>query len=262
MTDTPVAVGVGLLPLEPPSSPAITARATEQKPSKLPPVTTGTSEAYIQGLARAVSRASATDPLTVMFETEKLPLGQSAAELDLPALQRIVYKAASTRAKAKVAGGSFVVEAGGFAAVACWEPGRADQPYHLDAQTAAQKPAFSEFTDKVAEKMRAFLYPVAERVSGGKYWKLSLMARDPGVEYVPGAVRAVLVPFIERFASHQNEGGPMPVWLVAGNAQARAVYAHFGFRDVGEIDVNGIKTWGMVYTGNIDVNMVDHKNSA
>lgn len=45
----------------------------------------------------------------------------------------------------------------------------------------------------------------------------------------------------------------MPVWLEAGSEQARAVYAHFGFREVGEINIRGIKTWGMIYTGNIDI---------
>lgn len=66
-------------------------------------------------------------------------------------------------------------------------------------------------------------------------------------------VRAVLVPFIERFTSDQNEGGPMPVWLEAGSERARAIYAHYGFRDAGEMDIKGIKTWGMIYTGNIEI---------
>lgn len=45
----------------------------------------------------------------------------------------------------------------------------------------------------------------------------------------------------------------MPVWLEAGSEQARAIYMHYGFRDVGEMDIQGVKTWGMIYTGNIDV---------
>ncbi|KAI2632202.1 hypothetical protein GGR54DRAFT_634968 [Hypoxylon sp. NC1633] len=235
MTDTPIAAGTALFPAgPPPSSPTTTAEPTTapsnpSKPSVLPPTTTGTSERYAQGLALAVSRASATDPLSVLFMGEKLAPGRSVAGLDLAALQRMVRKSAETRLAVKLAHGAFVAEAAGFAAVACWEPGRT---YAV---------------------MREWLYPIAERVSRGRYWKLSLMARDPGVLYVPGAVRAVLVPFIERFTSEHNEGSAMPVWLEAGSEQARDVYAHFGFRDVGEIEVGGIKTWAMVYTGNIDI---------
>ncbi|KAI0384815.1 hypothetical protein F5Y04DRAFT_221627 [Hypomontagnella monticulosa] len=245
MADTPITTGTAPLPVDPPS--------LQDRAPALPPVTTGTSAHYIRGLASAVSRASATDPLTVAFQTEKLPPGQSAADLDLPALQRIVYNSATTRLDAKLAAGAFIVEAGGFAAVACWEPGRVGLPHRTAKEDLVERPLFAEFLRKVSDTMQEHLYPIVERVSNGRYWKLSLMARDPGVEYVPGAVRAVLVPFIERFTSNENEGGPMPVWLEAGSEQARAVYAHFGFREVSEMDIRGIKTWGMIYTGNIDI---------
>ncbi|KAI1411275.1 hypothetical protein F5Y13DRAFT_166079 [Hypoxylon sp. FL1857] len=252
MTDTPIAMGTALLPVEP-------ADVVTEKPRKLPPVTTGTSEYYIQGLAGAVSRASSTDPLSVMFMGEKLPPGQSIADVDLASIQRLVYESALTRLATKLAGGGFIAEAGSFAAVACWEPGTVGEPYPTDPSVASQRPLFAQFRDGWADVMRRNLYPIAERVSGGRYWKLSLMARDPAVEYVPDAVRAVLVPFIERFTSDQNKGGPMPVWLEAGSDRARAIYAHFGFREVGEVEVRGIKTWGMIYTGGIDIKKGDSK---
>ncbi|KAI0853878.1 hypothetical protein F5Y00DRAFT_269238 [Daldinia vernicosa] len=261
MADTPITTETALFPAELLSiSPIIVQEPS--KPAVLPEVTTGTSERYIQGLASAVSRASATDPLTVMFQGEKLPPGQTTKDVDLATMQRIVYDSAITRLTAKIAAGGFVVEAGGFAAVACWEPGRAGDPHRMDVSTAAvsgKRPLFKAFVDRVTELMRVHLYPIAERVSAGRYWKLSLMARDPAVEYVPGAVRAVLVPFMERFTSDQNEGGAMPVWLEAGNERARDIYAHFGFREVGEIITGGVKTWGMIYTGNINVEKIDTK---
>ncbi|OTA79452.1 hypothetical protein M434DRAFT_402071 [Hypoxylon sp. CO27-5] len=254
MTDTPITTGSALLPVEPPpSTPADAVAATNGETRNLPPVTTGTSDSYIQGLATAVSRASATEPLTVMFQGEKLPPGQSVADLDLASIQRMIYETAVTRLTTKLAAGAFIAEAGGFAAVACWVPGKVGQPYASHASVLPQRPLFARFLEGWTDMMRRHLYPIAERVSGGRYWKLSLMARDPEVEYVPGAVRAVLVPFIERFTSDQNEGGPVPVWLEAGSDRARTVYAHFGFREVGEIEVNGIKTWGMIYTGNINI---------
>lgn len=58
---------------------------------------------------------------------------------------------------------------------------------------------------------------------------------------------------MKRFTSDQNEGGPMPVWLEAGSERARDIYAHFGFRNMGEVQVKEVGTWGMIYTGNIDV---------
>ncbi|KAI1389044.1 uncharacterized protein F4822DRAFT_267942 [Hypoxylon trugodes] len=267
MADTPITTGTTPLPLpvDSPNAPSATAtataaaaRETSKKASELPPVTTGTSHKYIHRLASAVSRASSTDSLTVLFQSEKLPPGQSITDIDTPALQRIIYEASKERAIRKLgAPGAFIVEAANFAAAACWEPARVGGPHLTDERSLDQRPIFRGFGQDVSALMREHLYPLAERVSGGRYWKLSLMARDPAVEYVPGAVRVVLVPFIERFTSEQNEGGPMPVWIEAGSEHARAIYAHFGFREVGVIKVGDIKTWGMIYTGNIDTKGTD-----
>ncbi|KAI1214464.1 uncharacterized protein F4807DRAFT_408211 [Annulohypoxylon truncatum] len=61
MTDTPIVIGTAPLPVEPPSLPYSTKDTEPSKKSTgLPPVTTGTSERYIHGLARA--RAAATLP--------------------------------------------------------------------------------------------------------------------------------------------------------------------------------------------------------
>ncbi|KAI0830427.1 hypothetical protein F5Y06DRAFT_206432 [Hypoxylon sp. FL0890] len=247
MADTPITSGTTLLPAEMSSTPTSAVEAVVKDNSrKLPPVTTGTTEYYIKGLASAVSRASATDPFTILLQGEKLPPGQSITDLDLASIQRMVHDSALTRIATKLKASGFIVEAGGFATVACWEPGMVGEPYASHSSVLAQRPLFAEFVKGWANLMRRHLYPIAERVSGGRYWKLSLMARDPAVEYVPGAVRAVLVPFIERFTSDQNEDGPMPVWLEAGSDRARAIYAHYGFREVGEVEANGIKTWGMI----------------
>ncbi|KAI8960682.1 hypothetical protein F5Y11DRAFT_261607 [Daldinia sp. FL1419] len=253
MDDAPITTAPSLFPTELPGAPGSTLQEPRE-PTALPRVTTGTSERYIQGLASAVSRASSTDPLTVLFQGEKLPPGQKASDVDLATMQRIVYDSAIARVTSKLGVGGFVVEAGGFAAVACWEPARVGDLPRTDVLIAmGSRPLFKNFADRSADLMREHLYPIAQRVSAGRYWKLSLMARDPAVEYVPGAVRAVLVPFIERFTSDQNEGGAMPVWLEAGNERARSIYAHFGFREVGEVVTGGVKTWGMIYTGNIDL---------
>lgn len=185
MTDTPITAGLApLRPTDPPNTPGAIAAQEPRKPSELPPVTTGTSTHHIQGLADAVSRASATDPLNFLFQGEKLAPG---TPLDPATMRRLLYESATTRLATKIAGGAFVAEAGGFAAVACWEPGRVGELHRADAQIIAERPVFAEFLGKIAELVQTHLYPVANRVSGGRYWKLSLMARDPGVPYVPGA---------------------------------------------------------------------------
>ncbi|KAI0133246.1 hypothetical protein F4776DRAFT_125730 [Hypoxylon sp. NC0597] len=118
MADTPITTGTALLPVEPPpSTPADAVAATNEETRNFPLLTTGTSVPYIQCLAGAVSRASASDPLTVMPQGEKLPPGQSVADLDLASIQSIVYEAALTRLATKLAPGAFIAEAGGFAAV-------------------------------------------------------------------------------------------------------------------------------------------------
>ncbi|KAI1076402.1 hypothetical protein F5B20DRAFT_572851 [Whalleya microplaca] len=233
-----------------PTSPSLPLQTAIQEPRlptpSLPPSTTGTSQQHIHGLARAVSRA--LYPLTVLFETEALPRGQpSDKPLDPQSLERIVYASALKRLAAKIPRGAFVAEAGGFAAVACWEPMRVSTGTDGDGgrdRGKEQRPLFTAWSAAIARLKAEHLYP---RAPGGRYWQLSLMARDPDAAYVAGAVRAVLVPFMRDFASKDN--GPVPVWLEAGSPRARDVYAHYGFRVVGVVEVGGIEAWGMPYTG-------------
>ncbi|RYP43370.1 hypothetical protein DL768_009964 [Monosporascus sp. mg162] len=218
----------------------------------LPPVTTGTSEDYVKGLALAVSRASATDPLNVLFRSEKLPLDGSIESLSQESIRQMIYDNAMARLAAKIPHGAFVAEAAGFSAVACWEPESIYEKPRRDMDAEAVKvtrPIFAEFLEKLEAVRKKHLWPVAERMSRGRFWHLCLMARDPTVPYVKGAVRALLVPFMKKFTSVDQDDGPIPVWLEAGSEQAKAVYAHFGFREVGAWEVRGIKTWGMIYTG-------------
>ena len=84
------------------------------------------------------------------------------------------------------------------------------------------------------------------------YWKLCMTSRDPTVQPpVPGAVRAVIEPYVERWV---HEDGMPVVWLEAGGPRARDVYGWLGFRTVDEIllgqDEKGqpITTWCMMYT--------------
>ncbi len=64
-------------------------------------------------------------------------------------------------------------------------------------------------------------------LGGRKFWHLSFLARNPGVERVEGAIKAVVQPFLERA---REEG--VPCWLEATNPRAVGLYEKFGFRVV------------------------------
>ncbi|KAK5089335.1 hypothetical protein LTR70_007132 [Exophiala xenobiotica] len=141
----------------------------------------------------------------------------------------------------------------------------------------AQRPIFAEFLTRIEMARRKHLYPLlwkskhtdghdrkfdehtekafAMDGNGQKhllFWHLSVTSRNPAVQPpVPGAVRAVIEPFVKKWV---DELGMPVVWLEAGSARARDVYSYFGFRVVEEIAVgedevgNTIKTWCMAYT--------------
>ena len=239
-----------------PSSPSITVQAVKEETypnAGLPPVTTGTSEEYIRGLAQASSRACASDPLNILFESEKLSQPLPPGESLHKTIQQMLYETAVDRLTAKIANGAFIVEAGNFAAVACWEPESIHEEPWKDVsieQVRGHRPIFAEFLEKSDAVKQAHLRPLAEKMSpDGRFWHLSMMARDPSVPYVKGAVRAVLVPFVQRFTSPDADGGPAPVWLEAGSERSRAVDAHLGFSEVGAWEAGGVKNWGMIYVG-------------
>jgi hypothetical protein len=196
-----------------------------------------------------------------MFQQEKT--GAST-----PVTPALLYLGAKRRVDTKIAAGAFVVEAGNFAAVACWEP-PASNPAPLTEEqfreVEREKPVFGRFLRHVQDAEGA-CFGQATAAAGETSplvlqprWKLSLMARDP-LRKDKGAVRAVIEPFVIRAKAEK-----VPLWLIAGNARARDVYAYFGFRVVKVVwsypngnarnenvrtdkdeGVNGVPSWCMV----------------
>lgn len=211
------------------------------------PITTSTSTEYQHRIAEISARAVLHDPLNILFQREKTGMA-------VPVTTSQLYEACITRTKAKVAAGAFIVEAAGFAAVACWEPPESIGPDRTEEtieEISRQKPIFAKFLREYEATRR--------EVFGGlrKFWVLSLMARDPE-RADKGAVRAVIEPFV---AKARRDG--VPLWLVAGNERAKNVYEYFGFRVVkvmrnfptdrmgvevasSEKDKEGVRTWCMV----------------
>jgi hypothetical protein len=212
------------------------------------PTTISTSPEYQHRISEISARAVVNDPLNILFQREKTG---STPPVHTVAWQ---YEACMARTRTKVAAGAFIVEAAGFAAVACWEPpesiGPDRTPEQLD-EIARERPIFAKFLKEYEEKRREVFGDLR------KFWNLSLMARDPD-RADKGAVRAVLEPTI---AKARKNGEPL--WLVAGNPRARDVYSYFGFRVVKELksfatdkmkaegglsekDLEGVSTWCMV----------------
>ncbi|KUI62528.1 Putative increased recombination centers protein 11 [Cytospora mali] len=183
----------------------------------LTPTTISTSHDYQHRLAEVSSRATLHDPLNRLFQREKT--GPST-----PITSTQLYDACLARIETKTAAGAFVVEAAGFAAVACWEPPQSIPPdlseEELQEIARQGRPVFAAF-------LRDLQYAKQEVLGDHKrFWSLSLMARDPNRKD-KGAVRAVIEPFVARA---RREG--VPLWLVAGNQRARNVYSYFGFKVV------------------------------
>lgn len=187
--------------------------------SKYVPTTISTSPEYQHRISEISARATINDPLNTLFQWEKT--GPT-----VPFTVNQQYEACITRTRSKVAAGAFIVEAAGFAAIACWQPPGSNPPDRTEEELeeiSRGRPIFAKFLKEYEEARRELFGDTRE------FWNLSLMARDP--ERVDkGAVRAVLEPFV---AEARSKG--QPLWLVAGNQRARDVYGYFGFRVVKEL---------------------------
>ncbi|KAH7310964.1 hypothetical protein BKA65DRAFT_518371 [Rhexocercosporidium sp. MPI-PUGE-AT-0058] len=194
-------------------------------------ITSSNTLEYRHKLADISSRATFSDPLNSLFQTERIgPLSQVKVE-DL-------YEATLIRIETKVGLGSQIVEADEFSAVACWEPPGAVHQNHSDEELeelARTRPVYSGF---IRDIEAARLECLGER----NCWQLSLMARDP-LRTSKGAVRAIIEPYVERAKKEK-----VPIWCVAGNERARDVYSYFGFEVVKVIHsgLEKVRTWCMV----------------
>ncbi|KAH6718511.1 hypothetical protein BKA61DRAFT_670932 [Leptodontidium sp. MPI-SDFR-AT-0119] len=203
----------------------------ESQLSSKPQITSSNAPEYRHKLADISSRASFSDSLNSVFQSERV--GPSS-----PVKVEDLYETTLFRIETKVRLGSQIVEADSFAAVACWEPPGAVHPNHSVeelAELAMKRPIYAEFVRDI-EAART------ESLGEQKCWQLSLMARDPS-RTSKGAVRAILEPYVERAKNDK-----VPLWCIAGNERARDVYSYFGFKVVKVVESgpDKVKTWCMV----------------
>ncbi|KAM3072608.1 hypothetical protein ACMFMF_006948 [Clarireedia jacksonii] len=155
--------------------------------------------------------------------------------------------------------GGTLVEAGDTSAVALWElpsgGASALQGSHgpEDINVAAVKKEWKEVVQR-AKKQHIGLETKSSQIR--QHYVLDFLGRNPHVPKVPGAISAVVAPFLNRAKQDQHS-----VWLEATSPNVVPLYEHFGFKIVEEITVgagrfdedgqtkdggSGVKAWLML----------------
>lgn len=185
-------------------------------------VTEGTSDAYYEQAATAMSHALWDNPVWRIW----IP----ASDEDRISKYYAMIKDYLVNSPE----GTVVTEAEEFSACSAWLPPGPHSalkiPDELDVSESAvaDREAHRVFTEQVGSKF------------GQNFYRLIILARDPRRAYVPGAVRAVLQPLIDR-ADAENAA----IWLSTTNGHAKDLYLHFGFNVLATIDFKDYETWSM-----------------
>lgn len=208
----------------------------------LPKMTVGTSEEYNEKTASIVSHAMLPSAMwTLFFKDGTNGIGVDASEEQT---LRVYHSIAKEFLAPGATLGAFIAEAGDFAACASWwPPGSHTPPKDLNnelegldrpPEETSLMAGFEREVDKIHHELVWSRY-------GQDYWHLGLLARDPRKPVVPGAVRAVLEPFINQAAAERK-----PIWLVTTSEHARDIYLHFGWQVVRVVTVEGHVQWCMM----------------
>lgn len=170
--------------------------------------------------------------------------------------------------------GAVMVEAGDFSAVAVWEPPTfAGVPFPEKMRNG--RPIREEWANACKAAKEKYLGTTVEVVTADDgsqtrttkikpFYHLWILGRDPDAPVVPGAVSAVVKPFLARAKEEA-----LPVWLEATTKHAAAIYEHYGFVIVEELTVGqgrrdqdgwpkmdgpGVTAWAMIYNARYDFN--------
>lgn len=134
--------------------------------------------------------------------------------------------------------GGFIMEAGDFAACASWQPpGSHTPPGETLTFGNSDTPAVSSEENESNQFFREQIWSKY----GQEFWRLLLIARDPNKPSVPGAVRALIQPIIERAAADGK-----PIYLATSSEHAKDMYLHFGWQVLTMEVKNGHPGWSMI----------------
>ena len=119
--------------------------------------------------------------------------------------------------------GAVVVQTGNWSAVAIWEPpGFEGKPFTNSGSAGPMRTAWRARVAAAKEK----------HLRGRTYWHLGFLARNPKADVVPGAISALIRPYLDR-----AKADGVPAWLEAVDERGVAIYQHFGFKLVDQVVV-------------------------
>lgn len=157
--------------------------------------------------------------------------------------------------------GAELVQAGNFSALAVWETTSYKGVPFTDTLRNVG-PVREEWRTKVRRSKEQYL-GLETKTDGSQdlkpHYHLGFLVRNPDVENVPGAISAVVKPWLMRA---EEEG--VPAWLEATYSHAVDIYKHFGFRVVEVVTIGkgarsvegwpasgheaaGVDAWIMIY---------------
>ena len=205
----------------------------------LPSVTVSSSSEYLEKTTAVISHAMLPSAIWRVFMSQGVHAVKPNApdEEYLHAYQKLIREFLAAGAGSD----AFIAEAGDFSACASWWPPGCHHP--------PKETAYFDDLEREGHVVRAGFDRQIEKIRieeiwskyGQEYWYLGLLGRDPRKPAVPGAVRAVLQPVIEK-ATEQGK----PIWLTTTNKDTRDMYLHFGWVVVGVASSCGFDQWCMI----------------
>lgn len=179
---------------------------------------------FVDGMVSAFRTTALTT--TFISEMDNTPPPYPSPLVDLQRVRGHIGPAITSGAHE----GAEIVEAGNYSAVAVWEsPTYRGKPFSDTATGVA--PLRFEWRTRVRQAKEKYLGTISTQDDVSPtlkpHYHLQFLGRNPNVPSVPGAISAVITPYLER-AKREN----VAAWLEATTDQAIKVYTHFGFRVV------------------------------
>lgn len=178
-----------------------------------------TNDVGLSKVVDIVATAFHSTALSISFirEIDNIPPPYPSAKIDISRRRQHFAPGILDGAKS----GSEVVQAGDWSAIAIWEPpGFTGKPFSEQGYCGPIRAAWRD----------AIKVSKARHLGERPFWHLAFLARNPNEAVVPGAISAVMRPFIRRAEETES-----PAWLEAVDERGVKIYEHYGFRLVEKI---------------------------
>lgn len=225
-------------------------------------------EAAMAKVLDGVAAAFADTMLSRAFITEidNTPPPYPAASFNIERIRRHITPGITQAAQS----GAEVVEAGDYSAIAVWET-TAYKGVAFSEMLKNQGPIRTEWRTKIRECKEKYI-GMERKADGSKdfkpFYHLGFLVRNPAVPEIPGAISAVVKPWLKR-----AEEEDVPIWLEATYRHAVDVYEHWGFRLVEVVTVGkgsrsaegwpeeggeGVSGYAMIYDAHLPAKIHAH----